>query len=85
MTYAAQALVYAGLGRTEEALQILDRGRRERDDAVLFVALDPRLRPLRSHPRFQTIVGTLSKFARDQAFTAIPVMSRVSLCLSCVN
>jgi TolB-like protein/tetratricopeptide (TPR) repeat protein len=56
MTHAAQALVYTGLGRTEEALAALERGYKERDDAILFIALDPRLRPLHSHPRFHKIV-----------------------------
>ena len=53
MTYAAQTLIYAALGRTDEALQSLERGFSERDDEVLTVVHDPRLRQLRSIPAFK--------------------------------
>jgi tetratricopeptide (TPR) repeat protein len=56
LTYAAQALIHAGLGRSEEALQALERGVAERDDAVPFILLDPRLRAIAADPRFQAIV-----------------------------
>jgi tetratricopeptide (TPR) repeat protein len=60
LTYAAQALVYTALGHMDEALQSLERGLNERDDAILSVLHDPRLRPLRFHPRFHKILERLS-------------------------
>jgi serine/threonine-protein kinase len=60
MTWAAQAVVLTGLGRSEEALAALERGWLERDDAILLTASDPRLRVLHAHPRFRTMVPPLS-------------------------
>ena len=76
LTYAAQALVHTALGRADEALECLERGVSERDDAVLTVVQDPRLRPLRSDPRFQTIVESLSsRRTITMPITAIPNLS----------
>ncbi|MDX2150575.1 MAG: hypothetical protein SFV54_07565 [Bryobacteraceae bacterium] len=59
MTHVSQAVVLAGLRRQDEALAALERGFRERDDSVLFMASDPRLRELRDHPRFQQVVARI--------------------------
>ena len=64
MTHAAQALVYTGLGRRDEALDALERGLMEKDDAVPFAALDPRFRPLHSDPRFRAVFEKLSGTAQ---------------------
>jgi hypothetical protein len=47
--------VFAGLGRKEEALQALERGWAQRDDAMLAIAFDPRLQALHADSRFQAM------------------------------
>jgi tetratricopeptide (TPR) repeat protein len=70
LTHGAMALVYTGLGKNMDALASLDRAWAERDDSVLFIAMDPRLRPLHSEARFQTIVAGIrdgKRLAPDEA------------------
>jgi tetratricopeptide (TPR) repeat protein len=55
LTHTAMALVYTGLGKTNEALASLERAWTERDDSMLTIANDPRLRPLHSEGRFQRL------------------------------
>jgi TolB-like protein/Flp pilus assembly protein TadD len=51
------ALVYVGLGQTEEALSSLEKAYEERDGYnIAFIKTDPYLDPLRSHPRFEALV-----------------------------
>ena len=50
------ALVLAGLGEKDEALEWLDRAYRERNKGMTFLKVDPALDPLRSDPRFQDLV-----------------------------
>ena len=59
LTHTSIAVVYTALGRHSEALSSLERGWAAREDAVLFVPLDPRLRPLQADARFQTLVGRI--------------------------
>ncbi|MFN0104826.1 MAG: tetratricopeptide repeat protein [Bryobacteraceae bacterium] len=60
MTHVAMALVYTALGNNNDALASLERAWVERDDSILSIATDPRLRPLRSDARFQTLVARLA-------------------------
>ena len=54
------AVVYAGLGRQEEALTWLERAHSERDSSWLVdMGLDPRLSMLRTSPRFQAIMQAI--------------------------
>jgi serine/threonine protein kinase/tetratricopeptide (TPR) repeat protein len=53
------ALVQSALGRMEPALELLQRAVDSRDAWVLWMAVDPELDPLRSHPRFNTILQEL--------------------------
>ena len=55
----AEAVVHAGFGRPEPALIALEQAARERDDDLVLAALDPRLRWLRSEPRFQILFDRL--------------------------
>ena len=55
----AEAVVHAGFGRPEAALIALEQAARERDDDLVLAALDPRLRWLRSEPRFQMVFDRL--------------------------
>jgi tetratricopeptide (TPR) repeat protein len=48
----ALALVALGLGDHERALRLLERGAEERAHDLYFLAVDPRLDPLRDEPRF---------------------------------
>jgi TolB-like protein/Flp pilus assembly protein TadD len=65
MTYVSQALVHTAFGQTDEALLALEQGLTERDDAVPFVALDPRFRPLHSQPRFRALVARANTASRS--------------------
>ncbi len=53
------ALVNVGLGNREKALELLERGVRERTDEVVFLGIDPAMDPLRKEPRFQALLRTL--------------------------
>jgi len=48
----ALALVAVGLEDRERALSLLEQGAEERDHDLYFLAVDPRLDPLRTEPRF---------------------------------
>jgi TolB-like protein/DNA-binding winged helix-turn-helix (wHTH) protein/Tfp pilus assembly protein PilF len=50
------ALVHAGLGHDEEALNALERAFDERSHWLVWLKLDPRFSTLRNSPRFQSLV-----------------------------
>ena len=50
------ALVHAGLGQPEEALNALERAFQERSHWLVWLSLDPRFSTLRTAPRFQDLV-----------------------------
>jgi len=50
------AVVYAGLGRMEEAFRCLDRAVEERDSNLLYLFVAPRRLGLHDDPRFRTIL-----------------------------
>ena len=52
------ALVYAGLGRSEDALDWLERARAERNGWLVFLNVEPRFKALRRHRRFVALVET---------------------------
>jgi tetratricopeptide (TPR) repeat protein len=52
----AVAIVNVGLGRTEEAIDWLERAYNEREDALTSIKINPRLDPLRSSPRFENLM-----------------------------
>jgi adenylate cyclase len=56
LAHVSMAVIYTALGRKEDALASLERGWAGREDAVLFIGLDRRFRPLESEPRFQQLV-----------------------------
>ena len=49
------ALVYAGLGKKDEAFQWLDEAYKVRDKGLTYIKIDPCLDPLRSDPRFKNL------------------------------
>jgi serine/threonine-protein kinase len=53
------AVVHTGLGETEKALELLEQALDELYWRILFLGVDSRLDPLRSHPRFERIVDRL--------------------------
>jgi hypothetical protein len=53
------AVVNIGLGEKEAALKWLEKAYDEGDWAFIVFATEPRLDPLRSDPRFQTILKKL--------------------------
>ncbi len=50
------ALVYAGLGDPESALEWLNKAYDARDAHVVFLTVDPKWNDLRSHPRFKQLL-----------------------------
>ena len=50
------ALVYAGLGEKDQALDWLQRAYQERSSLLVFAPREPRLAPLRSEPRFAALM-----------------------------
>jgi TolB-like protein/tRNA A-37 threonylcarbamoyl transferase component Bud32/Flp pilus assembly protein TadD len=54
-----RAYIYAALGDHEKALDLLEQAVSERDPAVLWFSVDPRLDPYRQHPRFTKLVSQL--------------------------
>jgi hypothetical protein len=61
MRVAAEHLGYLHLamGDVERSLDYLDEAVKDRDPAVLWLAVDPRVDPLRNHHRFQALVDRL--------------------------
>jgi arylsulfatase A-like enzyme len=59
------ATVYAGLGRKEEALSHLENAIRLGADDYDSILADSRLQPLRSDPRFQSLIGASRKGPRN--------------------
>ena len=53
------ALVHTALGQVGEAIAALELGWSTRDDSVLFIAHDPRFRPLQTEPRFRKLVDRI--------------------------
>jgi TolB-like protein/Tfp pilus assembly protein PilF len=53
------ALVYTGLGETDNALSALESGLEARSTFMAFVKVDPRLSSLRSEARFQAVVDAM--------------------------
>jgi hypothetical protein len=58
------AVLLAALGRTEAALARLDQARRDRDDRLVLIGVDPLLDSLRGHPRFVTLQREVTADAR---------------------
>ena len=54
------ATLFAQIGRHEEALGLLEKCLDERDARILWVAVEPRLAPLRGEPRFQAILKKMN-------------------------
>ena len=53
------ALAYTGLGDTNAAFAALDRAVSEADPALIYLAVDPRLEPLRSDGRYSVLIDRL--------------------------
>lgn len=54
------AAIYTGLGEKTTALDWLDKAYKERNDRLLYLNVDPMADPLRSEPRFQTLMKRLN-------------------------
>ncbi len=53
------ALVHTGLGEPEAALDLLQQGYEERTHWMALLRVEPRLDPLRSHPRFVRLLQAM--------------------------
>jgi TolB-like protein/DNA-binding winged helix-turn-helix (wHTH) protein/Tfp pilus assembly protein PilF len=54
------AIVYVGLAQNDKAVDWLEKAYRDRSNAVIFSKVDPQLDPLRSTPRFQSLLHRLA-------------------------
>ena len=54
------AIICTGLGDTQQALDLLEQGYRERTHWMALLQVDPRLAPLRGHPRFDRLLGLMA-------------------------
>jgi len=52
-------VIHAGLGEPEAALDLLQRGYEERTHWMALLQVEPRLDPLRSHPRFVRLLQAM--------------------------
>ncbi len=50
------ALIYHGLGETDQALSWLEKGYEQRDPKMAFLKVEPKWNTLRAHPRFQELM-----------------------------
>ncbi|HEY6231408.1 MAG TPA: protein kinase [Pyrinomonadaceae bacterium] len=67
------ALINCGLGRTEEALDLLEKAYEIRDAKLLWMAVDPELDRLHGHPRFNDLLRKLNH--RLGALPTLPARS----------
>ncbi len=54
------AIVYVGLAENDKAVDWLEKAYRDRSNAIVFSKVDPQLDPLRSTPRFQSLLHRLA-------------------------
>ncbi|MCI0619156.1 tetratricopeptide repeat protein, partial [bacterium] len=54
------AIVNVGLGRVDDAIDWLERAYDDREDALTSIKVNPRLDPLRSNSRFETLLQRMS-------------------------
>ena len=64
------ALVTCALGRSEEALDLLEQAYQTGDAKVLWMGVDPELDPLHGHPRFNDLLRKL-----DHRLAALPAIA----------
>jgi tetratricopeptide (TPR) repeat protein len=53
------AAIYTGLGQKATALDWLDKAYKERNDRLVYLAVDPIADPLRSEPRFRKLLNRI--------------------------
>ena len=53
------ALIYVGLGETDQAMSWLQKAYDQRDVGLVVVKADPRFVPLRNDPRFQELLRNM--------------------------
>jgi hypothetical protein len=53
------ALVHAGLGERDQAMQYLERAYQERSTVLAYLRIDPRLQSLHDHPCFVALVRNI--------------------------
>jgi hypothetical protein len=55
------AYTYLALGDSDRALTLLERAADQRDPALLWLGVDPRVDPLRGTPRFDALLARLGR------------------------
>jgi hypothetical protein len=63
--YVQMALIHAGLGDSEGALECLERAVERREAEVLFAAVEPMLAAIRREPRFRSVLRNLGTNPED--------------------
>jgi Tol biopolymer transport system component/tetratricopeptide (TPR) repeat protein len=64
------AVVHTGLGEYEEAFEYLDKALAARDEWLLWLAVEPKLDPLRGDPRFRALLNEIG-FRGDESSRAL--------------
>jgi tetratricopeptide (TPR) repeat protein len=65
------ALIHVGLGEKEEALNLLEKAYDERYPWMMHLAVEPRLDPLRSEPRFKDLINRIGLNRPQESPTTI--------------
>ena len=55
------ACIYLGLGEKMKALDWLEKAREEHAFLLIYLNVDPKMEPLRAHPRFKSIIDGVFK------------------------
>jgi serine/threonine-protein kinase len=70
------AVVYAALGRFDDAISAIERAFEERDCWVVSIAVDPACASLRGHPRFEALVDMIDVDGRRAEARALGASQR---------
>ena len=54
------AIIYVGLGEKEQAFSWLEKAYEDRSTWLIFLKVEPRFDPLRSDPRFQSLLRRMN-------------------------
>src|SRR5262249_44323976 len=73
-----KALIYAGLGQKEQALEWLEKAYDERSDLLVYLKVDPIFESLRKEPRFADLLRRMGlddkPTARDEGIHSVAVL-----------
>jgi hypothetical protein len=59
VTPRSLVLAYLGVGDRDEVFRLLERSWRDRDEEMIYINVDPKMRELRDDPRFHRLLRKL--------------------------